>query len=107
MAELFKAEDYARLFIREFLKKNKFTKAYDTFMQEDTRAPPGGTMARSELIKLLGLDNLERNNKKTKTHGTMLDMVCGYLLKVKHSSGGVDLPEDSSPSKNSKNNGLP
>ena len=33
----FSPEDYSRFLIREFLKKSKFDKTYELFMQEDTR----------------------------------------------------------------------
>ena len=97
MAE-FKAEDFARLFIREFLKKNKFDRAYNAFMEEDTRKPPGGTMKKSELTELLGMEYLEKSNKRTKLYTTMLDMVCGFLMKMKDHSGGVKLPGEDGPS---------
>lgn len=41
----FKAEDYSRFLIREFLKKNKFDKTYDMFIEEDTR--PKVTMTKN------------------------------------------------------------
>ena len=77
-------------------------------MEEDSRKPPGGTMAKSELTRLLGLENLEKSNKKSKRYTTMLDMCCGFLMKMKE-QGGVKLPDDgNSPSKAQKpqSNGL-
>ena len=49
----FSPEDYSRFLIREFLKKSKFDKTYDMFMEEDTR--PKVTMTKSELTSLLGV----------------------------------------------------
>jgi hypothetical protein len=96
----FEAEDFARLFIREFLKKNQLSKTYATLMEEDKRPAPGGTMQKSELTKLLGMDALEKNNKRSKQYSTMLDMVCGYLMKMTKHKGGVTLPgESNSPQK--------
>ena len=50
----FKAEDYSRFLIREFLKKNGFDKTYDSFIQEDTR--PKVTMTKNELTRLIGIE---------------------------------------------------
>lgn len=74
----FSPEDYSRFLIREFLKKNGFDRAYDAFMEEDTR--PKVTMTKNELTKLLGIDALMKKNSKTKAHNTMLDIICDYLV---------------------------
>lgn len=74
----FKAEDYSRFLIREFLKKNGFEKTYESFMKEDTREKV--TMTKNELTKLLGIDSLMKRNSKNKTYETMLDIICDFLM---------------------------
>ena len=59
-AKSFKAEDYSRFLIREFLKKNGFNKTYDSFIQEDTREKV--TMTKNELTRLLGIEALMKRN---------------------------------------------
>ena len=59
-AKEFKAEDYSRFLIREFLKKNGFNKTYDSFIQEDTREKV--TMTKNELTRLLGIEALMKRN---------------------------------------------
>ena len=56
----FKAEDYSRFLIREFLKKNGFNNTYDSFIKEDTREKV--TMTKNELTRLLGIDALMKRN---------------------------------------------
>ena len=89
----FTPEDFSRFLIREFLKKNKFDKTYDSFMQEDTR--PKVTMTKVELTNLLGLDTLMRQNSRSKAFSTMLDIISNFLSQVKESQGGVQLPSAS------------
>ena len=91
----FSPEDYSRFLIREFLKKSKFEKTYDMFMQEDTG--PIVTMTKSQLTDLLGLKALTSQNSKTKALPTMLDVIAHFLATTKEVSGGVELP-GSSPS---------
>ena len=88
----FQAEDLSRFFIREFLKKNEFDRAYKAFLEEDKRPAPGGTMNRPKLVELLGLGALQRANTKTKQYTNMLDIVMGYLVKMREALGGVTLP---------------
>lgn len=47
-------------------------------MLEDTR--PKVTMTKNELMKLLGIENLMKRNSKLKLFGTMLDIVCDFLV---------------------------
>ena len=61
----FRAEDYSRFLIREFLKKNGFQNTYDSFIKEDTRDKV--TMTKNELSRLLGVETLVKRNSKTKT----------------------------------------
>jgi hypothetical protein len=61
----FRAEDYSRFLIREFLKKNGFESTYDSFIKEDTREKV--TMTKNELSRLLGVETLIKRNSKTKT----------------------------------------
>ena len=96
MASKFEPEDFSRFFIREFLKKNNFNKAYACFMEEDSRPPVGGTMNRAVLTELLGIEALNKKNQKTKKYTTMLDMLMNYLQLVKEKMGGVTLPDESS-----------
>lgn len=86
----FKAEDFSRFLIREFLKMNKMDKTYDMFMQEDTR--PKVVMSKNKLTAFLGLDYLVKQNAKTKTYQTMLDIISNYLAEVKEVDGGVKAP---------------
>ena len=83
----FSPEDYSRFLIREFLKINKMDKTYDMFMQEDTR--PKVTMSKSKLTNLLGLESLVKQNAKTKTFQTMIDIISNYLSAMKTSQGGI------------------
>ena len=95
----FSPEDFSRFLIREFLKRSKFDKTYDLFMQEDTR--PKVTMTKSELTSLLGLQALVSENSRTRPppFNTMLDIISNYLARSKAVLGGVELPEkNSSPS---------
>ena len=97
MASKFSPEDYSRFLIREFLKRSKFDKTYDMFMQEDTR--PKVTMTKNELTQLLGLKALVQENTKTKAFVTMLDIIANFLAMTKDISGGVELPDkNASPS---------
>lgn len=73
----FSTEDFSRFLIREFLKKSGFDRTYDIFMTEDTR--PKVTMTKSELTNLLGMETLVRQNSKSKTFNTMLDIISNYL----------------------------
>ena len=61
----FRAEDYSRFLIREFLKKNGFESTYDSFIKEDTREKV--TMTKNELSRLLGVETLIKRNSETKT----------------------------------------
>ena len=90
----FSPEDYSRFLIREFLKKSKFDKTYDMFMQEDTRERV--TMTKSQLTDLLGLKALTAQNSKTKALPTMLDVISNFLATTKEVTGGVELPNPSS-----------
>ena len=99
MASKLEPEDFSRFFIREFLKKNNFNKAYASFMEEDKRPPVAGTMNRAVLTELLGLESLNKKNTKTKKFTTMLDMLMNYLQQVKEKLGGVTLPEEKSAAK--------
>lgn len=94
----FSPEDFSRFLIREFLKRSKFDKTYDMFMQEDTR--PKVTMTKSELTSLLGLQALITENSRAKPSlNTMLDIISSYLARAKASLGGVEPPEkNTSPS---------
>lgn len=95
----FSPEDFSRFLIREFLKRSKFDKTYDMFMQEDTR--PKVTMTKSELTSLLGLQALISENSRTKppTFNTMLDIISSFLARAKAAHGGVEPPEkNTSPS---------
>lgn len=74
----FKAEDFSRFLIREFLKKNGFDKTYDQFMLEDTR--PKVSMTKNELMRLLGIEALMKRNTKAKLFETMLDIICDFLM---------------------------
>jgi len=94
----FSAEDYSRFLIREFLKKNGFEKAYEAFMEEDTR--PKVTMTKNELTKLLGIESLMKRNAKSKAFNTMLDIVCDHLVESKDASPAVAAKK--APSKVSK-----
>lgn len=87
MAQTFKPEDYARFLIREFLKKNNFSKTYDSFMAEDTREKV--TMTKNQLTSLLGIEALMKRNSKSKTYNTMLDIICDFLMISKEASNGV------------------
>ena len=77
----FSPEDFSRFLIREFLKKSGFDRTYDIFMTEDQR--PKVTMTKSELTNLLGMENLVRQNSKTKAFNTMLDIISNYLASMK------------------------
>lgn len=77
----FTPEDFSRFLIREFLKKSGFDRTYDIFMTEDQR--PKVTMTKSELTNLLGMDNLVRQNNKSKAFNTMLDVISNYLSTMK------------------------
>ena len=99
MASKFEPEDFSRFFIREFLKKNNFNKAYANFMEEDQRPAISGTMNRAVLTELLGIESLNKKNQKTKKYTTMLDMLMNYLQLVKEKLGGVTLPEENSVSR--------
>lgn len=85
----FTPEDFSRFLIREFLKKSGFDRTYDIFMTEDQR--PKVTMTKSELTNLLGMDNLVRQNNKSKAFNTMLDIISNYLSTMKTQQGGVSL----------------
>ena len=85
----FTPEDFSRFLIREFLKKSGFDRTYDIFMTEDQR--PKVTMTKSELTNLLGMDNLVRQNNKSKAFNTMLDVISNYLSTMKTQQGGVSL----------------
>lgn len=92
----FTPEDFSRFLIREFLKKSGFDRTYDIFMTEDQR--PKVTMTKSELTNLLGMDNLVRQNNKSKAFNTMLDVISNYLSQMKTQQGGVSLlPTSSGP----------
>ena len=78
--ENFSPEDYSSFLIREFLKINKMNKTYDMFMEEDKR--PKVTMSKSKLTSYLGLESLVRQNQKTKTFATMIDIVSNYLAAM-------------------------
>lgn len=92
----FTPEDFSRFLIREFLKKSGFDRTYDIFMTEDQR--PKVTMTKSELTNLLGMDNLVRQNNKSKAFNTMLDVISNYLSQMKTQQGGVSLvPVSSGP----------
>jgi hypothetical protein len=80
----FKAEDFSRFLIREFLKKNGFEKTYDQFMLEDSR--PKVTMTKNELMRLLGIEALMKKNSKAKQFDTMMDIICDHLVSQKDSS---------------------
>jgi hypothetical protein len=86
----FSPEDFSRFLIREFLKKSGFDRTYDIFMTEDKR--PKVTMTKSELTNLLGMENLVRQNNKSKAHNTMLDVISNFLSVMKTQQGGVSLP---------------
>jgi len=58
-------------------------------MTEDQR--PKVTMTKSELTNLLGLEQLVRQNSKSKAFNTMLDVISNYLTVSKSQSGGVSL----------------
>lgn len=88
----FAPEDYSRFLIREFLKKNKFDKAYDAFMLEDTR--PRVAMTKNELTKLLNLANLNDHNRKCKQFDTLLDIISNYFVQTKAQSVPVNLPTE-------------
>ena len=95
----FSPEDYSRFLIREFLKKSKFDKTYDMFMEEDTRQKV--VMTKSELTSLLGVSALVSHNSKTKPapFNTMLDIISNFLATTKAVTGGVELPnKNASPS---------
>lgn len=77
----FSPEDFSRFLIREFLKKSGFDRTYDIFMTEDRRAKV--TMTKSELSNLLGLEQLMRQNNKSKAFNTMLDVISNYLATMK------------------------
>lgn len=83
----FKAEDYSRFLIREFLKKNGFPNTYDSFIKEDTREKV--TMTKNELTRLLGIEVLMKRNAKNKAFTTMLDIVCDFLMISKEATNGV------------------
>lgn len=89
----FKAEDYSRFLIREFLKKNGFDKTYDSFIKEDTR--PKVTMTKNELTRLLGIEALMKRNSKSKVFNTMMDILCDFLMISKDATngGGVQYPK--------------
>ena len=40
-------------------------------------------MTKSELTNLLGMDNLVRQNNKSKAYNTMLDVISNYLSTMK------------------------
>jgi len=90
----FSPEDFSRFLIREFLKKSGFDRTYDIFMTEDTR--PKVTMTKSELTNLLGMESLVRQNSKSKTFNTMLDIISNYLSLMKTAQGGITVPSASS-----------
>ena len=73
--------------IREFLKLNKMNKTYDMFMEEDTR--PKVVMSKNKLSNYLGLETLLRQNAKTKTFNTMLDVISNFLAQVRKTSGSI------------------
>ena len=83
----FKAEDYSRFLIREFLKKNNFEKTYDSFIKEDTREKV--VMTKNELTRLLGIEALMKRNQKSKVFNTMLDILCDFLMISKDATNGV------------------
>ncbi len=60
MTKNFKSKDYSRFLIREFLKKNNFSKTYDSFILEDTREKV--TMTKNEHTRLLGIEALMKRN---------------------------------------------
>ena len=78
--ETFCPEDYSRFLIREFLKINKMNKTYDMFLEEDTREKV--IMSKSKLTNFLGLESLVKQNSKTKTFATMIDIVSNYLTAM-------------------------
>ena len=82
----FMPEDYSRFLIREFLKKNGFDKTYDQFIKEDTRDKV--TMTKNQLASLIGIDELMKRNFRLKQFGTMLDIVCDYLVSTKEATNG-------------------
>ncbi len=53
-------------------------------------------MTKSELTSLLGMEQLVRNNNKTKAFNTMLDVISNYLSAMKQSMGGVSVPSATS-----------
>ena len=74
----FTPEDYSRFLIREFLKKNGFDRTYDQFIKEETREKV--TMTKNQLASLLGIDDLMRRNARIKQFGTMMDILCDFLV---------------------------
>ena len=87
----FRPEDYSRFLIREFLKRNKFDKTYESFIQEDTREKV--KMTKNELTKLLGIDVLmKRNTQEKKNFVTMMDILCDFLMISKEINNGVEYP---------------
>lgn len=94
----FKAEDYSRFLIREFLKKNNMDKTYDQFMAEDTRERV--SMTKNELTKLLGIEDLMKKNSKSKAFNTMLDIICGHLIDQKEEAEYSETTTATTQSKN-------
>ena len=58
-------------------------------------------MTKSELTNLLGMETLVRQNNKTKSFNTMLDIVSNYLATMKGHQGGVSLPSTTTSAQNS------
>lgn len=54
-------------------------------------------MTKSELTNLLGMDNLVRQNNKSKAFNTMLDVISNYLSTMKVQQGGVSLVPGAGP----------
>ena len=48
-------------------------------------------MTKSELTNLLGMEQLVRQNTKTKAFNTMLDVIANYLTVMKDKHGGVSV----------------
>lgn len=73
------AEDLARSLIREFFIKLGYRSSLEAFEKEDLR--PRVKMTKIELIRLLSMERLIKNNKmKEQPKMTMIEILTEYLF---------------------------
>jgi hypothetical protein len=46
-------------------------------------------MTKNQLASLIGIDELMKRNFRMKQFGTMLDIVCDYLVSTKEATNGI------------------